>query len=811
MKKAFIYFNLLTPLIVFAQEEIIVDKNINKDDILIDKSMYQDEVISTKKNFSTLKEKSLKQSPIENKIKNAVINNDSSAQNSGPTSLLETLNPVSFSVDSEQIYMIELNKQWSFVSALINSENDILIPKEYIPEDLISELTQLELSKLNEKGHLTINKSLILNKDDNNYTLTINLPMELFKEQRINIKRNNVEIGNPVSAFYGKYNTSLNNQGLSKSSSLISTTYVNENNWSLKNDILIKDKSAILLNLQWRKFNQDKSAIFIGDVTSQSLVGTNSLNLFGVRYSTPYFNSYHFMQDSLPVIPISGYAVNPTKLDLYINNQLIQKTEISTGKYNLNIPMQQNGFGIAQAYVYDVLGNPTVIDVPFYNTNSIIRAGKYEYDMSIGFIRKDLAIKSFSYGIPVAQALAKAGITSNFTQDLFIQSSSLYTSAGILSHWVPSPYFGSLKAGVTTNSYHQNLFRIGYDRNSTQWSIGADLQKSNEFCPGYEKNSCMKSQIQAYANSNISKEIGSFGMNFVNRETTNGKNSILSFQWSKNINPRLNVIANLSKRQNHSSTNVNDDLNFYVGLNYSLGNGFYSFSHLEDKNYQQTINFNDGYNSKWGNGSFTFNARDGSNSSNLYYKNNMSILDYQVNLLKNNNSTNANINLSGGFAYIPEGNVFALTRPSNNGIIYVDVENATSPVKILHQNKVYGTTNKNGKLIISDAVPFNSEHIEVDLDSLSDNLTLEKTQTKVQMPAAGVTKIKFSTKPMPFDIVIKNAKEGTIFYMDDNSYVVGTNGETSIDKAGSITLSENGKKCTLDIKIEQKEYICEYK
>jgi outer membrane usher protein len=815
MKKAFIYFNLLTPLIVFAQEEIIVDKSLNKNDIIVDKSLYQEEAIVAKeyKKVKNIKEKILvKNQPIvekylkqiEPKIStSAPINNSSS--NLVEKHIIDTNN-----IDNEQIYMIDLNKQWSFVSSLVNKDNNILISKEYIPADLINSLTASAISNIDGKDFLIVNKNLIIDKDDNNFTLTINLPVDLFKEQKINVEGNNIEVGKPVSAFYGKYETNLTNQGLHNSSWLVNSTYVNENNWLIKNDVLIKNNSPILLNLQWQKINQDKSAFYVGDVLSQSLAGTNSLNLFGLRYSTSYFNSYQFIQDSLPIIPISGYAVNPTQLDLYINNQLIQKTDISTGKYNLNVPMQQSGFGIAQAYVYDVLGKPTIIDVPFYNSNNIIKPGKYEYDVSVGFIRKDLAIKSFSYGVPVIQALAKVGITSNYTQDLFIQSSSLYTSAGFLSHWVPFPYFGSLNLGLTTNSYKQNLFRLGYDRNSTKWSIGADMQKSNEFCPGYEKNGCMKSQLQAYASKNISKEFGSVGLNYVNRETSTNKNSVLSFQWSKNFTTNLSMIANLNKVYSEYGNNKKEDKSIYVGLNYVLGNGLYSFTHLENNNYQQTFNYNEVDNSGLGNGSLTFNEKDGAQSTNLYYKNDISVLDYQINYLKNKGKSSINANISGGFAYIPEGNVFSLTRPSNNGIIYVDVENVVEPVKILHQNKLYGTTNKNGKLIISDAVPFNSEHIEVDLDSLSDNLTLEKTQTKVQMPAAGVTKIKFSTKPMPYNITIKNVKEGTIFYIGSNSYVVGADGDTSVDNSGQVTFKKNGKTCTLEIKPEQKEYICEY-
>jgi len=816
MKKAFIYFNLLTPLVGFAQEDIIIDKSLNKDDIIVDKTVYQEKDIVAKayKNTKSLTEKALSsKQPIIKQLSDNKINEKPIVQSFPIVSKTEIKDIISNSSNSneEQIYMLHINKQWSFVSILINKEDKILIPREYMSDEFVSAIKPINLSKIETDGYFEIDKKSITSKNDDEFILHVNFPVEIFKEQKFEVEGVTNEIGKPISAFYGRYETNLSNSGLKNSLSLLRTTYVSENNWAIKNDVLFRNDQTVLLNLQWKKFNQDKTAIYIGDVVSEALTGTNSLNLFGIRYSTQYFNNNSFIQDSLPIIPISGYAVNPTKLDLYIDNQLVQREEISTGKYNLNIPTRNNGYGVAKAYIYDVLGNPTIVDVPFYSTNNIIKKGNTEYDVSMGIIRKDIGNKSFSYGVPVAQGLFKFGLANNYTQDLFVQTSSLYSSIGVLGHVVPHPSVGSIKMGITTNSYNQKLFRLGYDRNSSRISIGADVQKSNEFCSGYEDKGCIKSQLQVYANHNVSKEIGNLGFNYVNRETTRSKNNIMSLQWNKNITQNLSMTANFSKIISESGSERKDDKSFYIGLNYSLGNGFYSFTHLENNNYQQTINFNEGLDSNWGNGSYTFNSRNGQNSSNLYYKNNTGILDYQINYLKDNRSSYGNVNLAGGFAYIPEGNVFTLTRPTNNGIIYVDVENTTSPIKVIHQNKVYGTTNKNGKLIISDAIPFNSENIEIDLDSLPNNITLERTQTKVQIPAAGVTKIKFSTKPMPYDINIKNVKEGTIFKMDDNSYVVGIDGETSVDKAGTITFNYEGKSCTLEINPEQREYICEYK
>jgi outer membrane usher protein FimD/PapC len=808
MRKQFIYFILLSPAIAFAQDDIIVDNRVkdNQLTIIVDNRLKDSEFKQEQKQTKKLVDK-------PNKTNYSLANNAAfkKENKSNANDIVDEAIDASQN-NSEQIYMVELNHQWNFVSLLLDDNDNLLIPVTYLPKELEKKLNRVEFIKKNDDEYFIINKKFIKNKDDNTYKLTISLPVEYFNDQKININQQNIEIGKPINALYGRYDTNISNSGMHNVNSLISTTYVNENNWIFKNSVLLKDTSTILTDIQLRKMYDDKSILYIGNVSGQSIIGTNSLNLMGVRYATPYFSNYQFRQDSLPLLPISGYAVNPSKVDLYINNQFTQQTDLSSGKYNLNVPMQTNGYGTARAYVYDILGKPTVIDVPFYNTIDLIKEGLYEYDVSFGAIRKNIFDKSFSYGVPVFQGLVKKGVTGNYTQDLFLQSSSLYTSAGVLAHWVPFPALGSLSFGLTRNSYNQNLYRVAYDRISRSWGIGADVQKSSNFCQGYDQHSCLQSQYQAYANMNVSKDIGNFGFTYVQKNSTLDNNSVLSLQWNNSLTKNLNIIANLSQIKTESNGKALSDKSFYIGLNYIIGNNIQSFTHVEKGNYQESLSFIENpFNPYVGNGSLTFNKNDISgNSTNFYYRNKLDIGEYQFNYYKNNQNTNKSLNFSGGFAYIPESNFFSLTRPARDGIVFVDVENADQELKVFHQSQIYGKTNKNGKLIITDVSSFNNEHIEVDMDSLS-TVTLDTSQRSVKMPAAGTAKVKFHVKDIAYNIIIKNVNPGSIFTINGNDYVVDDNGEASVDVSGKAEFHKNGKICIININPDTKEYICEYK
>lgn len=721
---------------------------------------------------------------------------------------LEVLEAKTVNEAEESIYEVTANNSWKYPTIIVFEGDKIFMPISYLPSDMLGNLLPEGLVERGSEKFLILDKMTITKRDDENSTLSFDIPIEYLKDQNLDFKKQQKESSQPINAFYSNYDINFTNYGFKSTKAAFSMNYASKDNWIFKNEFLWNGTEVVRLQSIWQKQNKDNSAWFAGDVRSTSMSGFNGLNVLGLRYSTPYFNNARYIQDSLPLLPLSGYSINPSKLDLYINNQLIQQTEVAAGRYNLNVPFQSNGLGVAQTYTYDIVGRPVVVDVPFYNTNQVLRQGVAEYDVSAGFVRKDFGTQSFSYGIPALQGILKYGVANNYTQDFYLQSSTLYSAASVLSHWVPHPQIGVINFGASLNSNKESLLRVGYDRASNGFSFGGDMQKSSQFCMGYNQT-CLKTQSQIYASAALPKGWGSINANYISRETTTDKNNIMRLGWSTRLSRAMNLTASISK-----STGSFNNTTAYIGLTYNLDNNISSNTNINRNNgensYQQNLSFSeDSKNPQRGYGSATFNQSNGSTSSNLFYGNHLNMLDYQFNYYRNNNVNSGNLSVSGGMSYIPEANYFSLNRRSNGGLAYVEIQGTTEPIEIMHQNKPYGYTNNKGQIVVADIIPDNTESIEIDMNKLSTNFSLEEYRKTTYIPFSGAVKLDFKVKQLPYIITIIGAKSGSLFSIGSNDYVVGEGGEAAVDISGKAQIRINGKLCEIDIKPTQERYTCD--
>ena len=57
-------------------------------------------------------------------------------------------------------------------------------------------------------------------------------------------------------------------------------------------------------------------------------------------------------------------------------------------------------------------------------------------------------------------------------------------------------------------------------------------------------------------------------------------------------------------------------------------------------------------------------------------------------------------------------------------------------------------------------------------------------------------------------IKVKNLPLGAIFKIKDYSFIVGKDGETSVNQIGLATFESDGLKCSFNVSVNQKEYEC---
>lgn len=723
--------------------------------------------------------------------------------------------------NNTEIYEVTINESWSF-SGLIRMENQkVYIPLKFLPSDMLGNLviTDKNTEMVKNEKNLVLSASTVKMRDDEGLVLSIILTEEFFKSQTLSVDKNKKLESNPISAFYTNYNFSMDDSGLPSLRGTFNTVWASKNNWLFRNALYWDGEKVVRLNSVWQKTFSDYSGLAIGDVTDTSLTGFGSVSSLGIKYSTPYFNSSSSISQILPTIPVSGFAVTPSKMDLFLNSQLIQQKEVASGRYSLEVPYQSQGYGVFQAYVYDINGKPNVVSVPFYSNNEVVKKGAKEYSVTAGLIRKDSTSSSTQYEKPYVSGIFKGGISNNYTQDLYFQYSPYYSAISGLAHVIPYPKFGMFNLGYSINSEKQSLYKLGWERSGPAFSVGGEYQKSKDskegFCLGYGQ-ACITEQKSAFIGASLPRKLGGLNFSYVSRFTSAGENQIASLQWNKQFNKYVNIFSSLSstKSFNYGGDRTNNKV-IYVGLSFNFDGHLYTnSSYTRDKNggptYQQS--FYKGENPahpEYGYGSLTINKTSQSTTQNLYYGARLSNFAYQINSYKDDKGIKTNLSLDGAVSYIPEENYVKFTKSMNGGLVFVKIENLTLPAEISHENRFAGMSDNKGRFLVSDAVALNNENISININKLPKSITLEENKKQFYIPFSGAVRVDFKSKPLPYIIKIKGAPTGAIFELNKEYYVIGDKGNVSVEAEGDTQIPlDGGAVCDLHITKKQKEYNC---
>lgn len=717
----------------------------------------------------------------------------------------ESLQKDSIVVPDSDVYSITINKEWKFTSLTKFTEDTLSIPVKFLPPELLKTLDKNKIDK-----NLIVKRSAIRNLDISNLHLDFNLDSSYFDELIISLREDmNKFPSKPVNAAFVNYSLNSPLDDLDKIKGAFNFKWSSNQNWNISNSTTWDGEKNVRLNSFFQKKLKKNNILTIGDTSNKALQGLNSVNIFGIRLTSSYYNEIQSDYNT-PILPIRGFAVNPSKVDLYMNNQIIQKTEINSGKYELQHLLRQNGYGLAQAYVYDIVGNPVIIDMNFYGSNDLIRKGTDAYDISIGTIRKNFGSSSFDYDGIAINALYKKGITSDYTQDVFIQYMPNYQVFSAQSHWIPYTQLGKLSAGLTINSKNQNNYYISLERNTSNFSFNANTQRSALFCPGLDQP-CFKEKNQISFGMNLPSKSGQLNLSFIDRKMELYNDQAISATWRKTLSNKVSLNASISKNIQESPIKISA-LSAYIGLSFALGPVQSNSTISKNKNsneFSQSFTMSEDYkNPQYGYGSLGFNNKEDNNNLAFNYAANLDYFSYNIFGAKNKSEHNIQGNLSGSILYAPEYNSLTFNKTIDDRFTIVKVHGANGPVPLISKSRKI-TTNKHGIKVMTDSNFDTDETVYLDVNKLSKKLISDISEENYGVPFAYGNKVEFTLKSLPRNIVINGVEEGTKFYIEKDIYVIGKNGKTSIDKNSTTNIKlPEGKSCDITFKQNIKTYDC---
>jgi len=226
----------------------------------------------------------------------------------------------------------------------------------------------------------------------------------------------------------------------------------------------------------WRFTDEQRLLTYeAGDFVTGALPWTSSVRVGGLQLSRDFAVRPDLVTYPLPAF--AGEAAVPTSLDLFINGYKSSTAELQPGPYTLtNVPFI-NGAGEAVVVTTDALGRQVSTTLPFYVTSSLLQKGLSDFSMAAGSLRRDYAVRDFSYGPGVASASLRHGVSDFFTLESHVETAESLLLGGLGAN-VRLGTFGVLNAAMAQSQFDSekgHQVALGYQYNSQR--LGFSYQR----------------------------------------------------------------------------------------------------------------------------------------------------------------------------------------------------------------------------------------------------------------------------------------------------------------------------------------------
>ncbi len=122
--------------------------------------------------------------------------------------------------------------------------------------------------------------------------------------------------------------------------------------------------------------------------------------------------------------------MTPSRVEVYVNNQLVRVEQLPPGVYQLDHLPLPVGAGDTRVVVRDAFGGEQQFDSSFYISQGILARGVQQFSYAAGAERLDQFYSSWSYGRPMATGLHRIGLTDSVTVGGRFEAASDVASGG---------------------------------------------------------------------------------------------------------------------------------------------------------------------------------------------------------------------------------------------------------------------------------------------------------------------------------------------------------------------------------------------
>ena len=238
---------------------------------------------------------------------------------------------------------------------------------------------------------------------------------------------------------------------------------------------------VVRLDSTWTYDRPEKlDSLRFGDAISGAGSWVRAVRFGGAQWATNFATQPGLITYPLP--GVTGEAVVPSTVDLYVNDALRLSREVPSGPFTISDLPVITGRGEARVVVRDLLGREQIVVLPYYATPRLLRAGLQDYSYEIGAVRDGFSLTSSDYGRAMAAGTHRYGFSDNFTGDVHGELLSHQKTGGFGAAWL-APVLGILSGSVAGSSSERGrggLVQVGYERQARRIGFGASAQAASE-------------------------------------------------------------------------------------------------------------------------------------------------------------------------------------------------------------------------------------------------------------------------------------------------------------------------------------------
>ncbi|OJB26539.1 fimbrial protein [Burkholderia ubonensis] len=544
----------------------------------------------------------------------------------------------------------------------------------------------------------------------------------------------------------------------------------------------------------------------IGDTISSSLSWTRSLRLGGVQWRSNFGLRPDLV--TFPVPALSGSAVVPSAVDLYVNNVRQFSGNVPGGPFVINSVPGITGAGNATVITRDALGRTITTSIPLYVDTRLLAPGLASYSAEAGFLRRAYGVDTFDYArTPAASGSLRYGINERLTVEAHAEATSgVYNAgAGALAR-IGDAGVANASLAVSAGRFGGAQAGAGYQYVTPRFSI--DAQTLRAF-GGYGDLGSREGTPVATASDRVTVSLPflhaqTLSFSYLGLKYPGARASrIGSAAWSVNFGWRasMTVSAFQDFRQH-------DARGFFISLSIGLGDNTSIAASAGRQNGKSTYAVNASRAPDY-DGGFGWNVQAGGNGGMRYGQGQLQYLGRsgQVTLIGQSfaGERNAAVDVAGALVLM-NGRLMTARR-IDDGFALVSTDAGRVPV--VHQNRLIGETDRAGYLLVPDLNAYQNNRVGIDGTTLPADARIADTSLDVVPQARSgvlarfpVTRYRAATialrtpdgAPLPPGLEVVHVESGqrTIVGYDGLTFVDGLAADNHLEIGG------DGRRCSVE-------------